>query len=191
MSTRGSIGVLANGILKLTYNHSDSYPESLGVALAEQLTDLLSRHDQTSLKALADCISVVDPDSKPTEAQKQKLAALADLNVSERSLDDWYCLTRNLQGELALVLEKVGIMCDGSDFPKDSLFCEWAYVANFDDMTLEVFKGFQTKQHSKGRFADPTCTEEYKPVKLVKTFKLDALLKPLMAKWIKTKIVTG
>lgn len=190
MGTRGSFGTLSNGTLKLTYNHWDSYPEGLGTDLAKQLVKLLEKHDQTSLKALADLVTVVDSDSKPTKEQIKKLSKWTDLNVSEKSTDDWYCVLRDLQGKLDVILEEAGFMVDGNDFPKESLFCEWAYVANFDDMTLEIYKGFQTAKHSKGRFADPACTEEYKPVKLVKTLKLDKDLVSNMTKFCKSKMVT-
>lgn len=191
MSTRGSFGTMSNGTLKLTYNHSDSYPEGLGVDLAKQLVKLMEKHDQTSLKTLADLITLVDDESKPNEEQIKKLSKWTDLNVGDQSNKDWYCVLRDTQGKLDVILEEVGFMNEGNDFPKDSLFCEWAYVANFDDMTLEVYKGFQTFKHNKGRFADPFCTTEYKPVKLVKTFKLDKDLVSNMTKFCKSKVVKG
>lgn len=185
MGTRGAYGFIADGEMKLAYNHWDSYPENLGRNIAKQLYELCTVHDSTSLKALAAAVTLVDGDTKPTKAQQKKLAKFADLTVSERTTEDWYCLLRNLQGDLARTLTDAGFMVDANDFPKDSLFCEWAYVANFDKMVLEVFKGFQTKQHKSGRFADPKCKDEYKPVKLVKTFKIDKNLPQEFESWVK------
>lgn len=38
------------------------------------------------------------------------------------------------------------ILHNSLDFIKDSLFCEWAYVIDFDTNTFEIFKGFNQEQ---------------------------------------------
>jgi hypothetical protein len=83
-------------------------------------------------------------------------------------------------------------MSDSSDFPADSLFCEWAYVFDIDNMKLEVYKGFQTKPHTKGRFAATTAQrdssasgETYYPVKLTKVFDVDKDLVANVTKYSK------
>lgn len=191
MGTRGAFGVFSDGELKLTYNHYDSYPTGLGNSIAKQIDSMMTRQSQATLKALALALHVVKRDGpKPTKAQIKKLKPWTDLGVSEQSTSDWYCLTRNLQGDLKAILEDAGVIVDGSDFPADSLFCEWAYVFNIDTMELEVYRGFQTKPHKKGRFADMKNMErpflgsdQYYPVKLVKTFKVDKSLVVNVAKW--------
>ena len=63
------------------------------------------------------------------------------------------------------------------------MFCEWAYLVNLDDQTLEVYQGFQDKPHNKGRFAPVEVTLDkviegpedgddrtYYPIALVKTY---------------------
>jgi hypothetical protein len=65
-------------------------------------------------------------------------------------------------------------LIDKSDFASDSLFCEYAYVVDLDNDTLELFRGFQEEPHDEGRFASAwKVTKEprhqYYPVKLVKT----------------------
>jgi hypothetical protein len=43
---------------------------------------------------------------------------------------------------------------NSKDFLLDSLFCEWAYILNFDEELFEVYKGFnQSQQIDKGRYA--------------------------------------
>lgn len=42
---------------------------------------------------------------------------------------------------------------DHHEFIEDSLWCEWAYIINLDDEVLEIYKGFQTRPHSNGRYA--------------------------------------
>lgn len=83
-----------------------------------------------------------------------------------------------------------GVMIDSAGFLADSLFCEWAYVINLDDCVLEVYRGFQSEPHSKGRYAAPSgCSvyylpardgcSVYHPVALVASLPLDDLPKKI------------
>lgn len=64
-------------------------------------------------------------------------------------------------------------------FAAESLFCEWAYVVDFDKGTFEVFEGFNEAPVPEGeRFHGATTDDPspgYYPVRLVKTYQLDAL----------------
>lgn len=64
-------------------------------------------------------------------------------------------------------------------FVGDSLFCEYAYVIDFDLGTFEVFKGFNKCPITKGRFISGApeliSDKEYHPVKLIKTYSLSKL----------------
>jgi hypothetical protein len=104
------------------------------------------------------------------------LSGFTDLGVSRRSDDDWYCLLRKTQGNPALIL-KSGYILDSSDFMADSLFCEWGYIANFDDNVLEVYRGFQHTKHNKGRYANMQTEKDsgYKPVALIGTIPFDLI----------------
>lgn len=182
MGTRGAMGVRVDGADKITYNHFDSYPDGLGESMVTDLRSILRDLGIEHLRKLAREVELVDGESAPTERHKAMLRHLADLSVSRKSEDDWYCLTRRLQGELAATL-KAGVMIDAHDFMSNSLFCEYAYIVNLDEETFEVYRGFQRPAHDKGRYAnaprDMADVErqrsmgfEYWPVALIATFPL-------------------
>jgi hypothetical protein len=176
MGTRGCWGYVIDGEPKLTYNHWDSYPSGLGVEIVAHV----QRHtdDLDALRKQVRALRLVGKDDKPTPGERDQLAGHADLNVSTGSLDEWYVLLRNLQGDPDGTLA-AGYMIDSRDFPTDSLFCEWAYVIDLDAEMLEVYRGFQEEPHV-GRFApegfipksEPWQRTTYWPVKMVAAFAL-------------------
>lgn len=69
------------------------------------------------------------------------------------------------------------ILIDKSNFAKDSLFCEWAYVVDLSKNTFEVYEGFNKSEldESERFFPIQDQGSEYYPVKLLKSFNLDDL----------------
>lgn len=173
MGTRGLVGVRIDGVDKLTYNHFDSYPSGLGQEIVEYLRNVSDMEEEIEK---ARKLQLVQEGDKPSRKDMKKYIKYADLNVGSRKANDWYCLLRNLQGDLPALLN-AGVMIDSAEFINDSLFCEWGYIVNFDDMILEVYKGFQQKAHSNGRYASVAGTPDrgYYPCALVKTFHLNNL----------------
>ncbi len=151
MGTRGAVGFRLDGKDYVAYNHFDSYPEGLGVEVLRDIKELLKGTGLNSLPALVKRLKVFSENKKPTKKDIKALAKYTDLSVSNKSTSDWYCLTRNLQGNLRGYLE-AGYMPDSREFLADSLFCEWAYIVNLDDNTLEVYKGFNSNPNGAGRF---------------------------------------
>ena len=116
-------------------------------------------------------LQLIDVRKKPTQEHIEMCASTTNLTVSDRSKDDYYCLLRDCQGDLNKYLE-IGLMPDDSEFIKDSLFCEYAYIINLDNKTIEFYCGFKTKPHNKGRYASAVPNEDgYYPCALVKTYK--------------------
>lgn len=174
MSTRGIMGFRVGGKDYLTYNHSDSYPSCLGRSMGEFCKKIRSTPD--GIQRIAEKIRkirlVSDNGGKdaPTEADVKRLKKHSNMNVSGRSLTEWYVLLRALQGDPQATID-AGVMTDDRDFMNDSLFCEWAYVVDFDDQTLEVYQGFQEKRHKKGRYAKSRASDSgYYPVALFAVF---------------------
>lgn len=156
IGTRGIVGVIVDKTAKTSYNHYDSYPEGLGTQVLLSLRTVAAAKDaregwaEITRQARAVRMIKDGPEAeKPTDADKAALAEYLDTRVSEGTADDWYALTRHLQGKLLGMLQ-AGYMVDAEDFPRDSLFCEWGYVLNLDEGTFEVYKGFIKEPHDDG-----------------------------------------
>ena len=67
-------------------------------------------------------------------------------------------------------------MIDSQNFIKNSLFCEWGYIINLDDNTLEIWKGFQQKSQKNNRYGCEKW-EGYYPCKNIKKIKLEEIKK--------------
>lgn len=160
MSTRGATGFVADGKWYVTYNHSSSYPSWLGMRVLEFCKEIT---DWEKVKKNVCKVNLVDENSKPTPYQIRKYKKYANTRVSEQTLYDWYCLLRDLQG--AGILREVADgnvshMIDGHTFLKDSLFCEWAYIIDLDEMVLRVYKGFN-KERDTNSTLPPDIAHDY------------------------------
>jgi len=182
MSTRGTIGFRLKGKDKITYNHFNSYPESLGC----KMFDFVRNTSNDKLKEIACEIILVNQDEAVTPEQRAEVrkasmvsgVQIIDTTVSEQSEEDWYCVLRNTQGNLAVYRDSdLKYMINSNDFMHDSLFCEWAYVINCDDKTLEIYEGFNSNKDAAGRYAcrKRQTDSEYCGVKLVVSFPLDVV----------------
>ncbi len=154
MGTRGAWGFVINDNARLTYNHFDSYPEGLGsdiLAWARQVSDW----DKVKQQAMD--LHMVNEQESPTEEEALKVAEFSDSGVSTGQ--DWYAALRKCQGDPDATLRS-GYMTENSEFPLDSLFCEWAYLIDLDKGVFEVYQGFQTEVPTAGRWAGRPTAEE-------------------------------
>ena len=126
MSTRGFVGYKLNGKIKGWYNHSDSYPDGLGLTLLEQV---YCKYSWDEIKAFFKRLKLV----------KQHKGGGDSIYEAHKSVYDenWRTASVTLQ--------------DGSEFIKDGLFCEYGYVFDLDSLVkkLLLFEGFG-KGPSKG-----------------------------------------
>ena len=79
---------------------------------------------------------------------------------------------------LDMILSKgVRLLVNNEGFAKDSLFCEWAYVVDLDENTLEVYQGFNKQPLKEGErfFPVDTPNAEYHPVRFVGSVSLTDL----------------
>ena len=137
MSTRGFIGLVAEGVTRAVYNHSDSYPSWLGVRMVQFVHD-------ANLAELAPKVAQLVPvkeDDKPSPTQLADLKARGfwqDVSTG----DDWYAALRAAQGSLYGYLEagyfpefNAQRVISGGD-----AFIEWGYLVNLDTEQLEVYE---------------------------------------------------
>ena len=182
MGTRGICGFFANGELKISYNHFDSYPSALGNDCLEHAKWMSrSKDDLRWNKEAVKRIRLVNEDQPVTNQDITDYDQYADLSVSTSSPKDWYCLLRRLQGKTKETLE-AGIMLDAGRFPEDSVFCEWGYIINLDDEVFEIYRGFQKEPHTDGRFShlrnfvnETYDGEVYYPIRLIEAIPFSKL----------------
>ena len=138
MSTRGAWGIQTTNTIKAMYNHFDSYPEGLGVRVLRSLQVL--NFDNLKQKLLN--LTWLEGENTTDEELINRYRKFSDNDVSTKSLNELYVLFRHLQDPIALhfiASGEVQHLPDSADFLKDALFCEWAYIINFDDNTLDVY----------------------------------------------------
>lgn len=165
MSTRGSYGFRLNKTDYMTYNHYDSYPRCLGDDILTEIKLFQNNYDFSNKNFGISWIEFIKD-----KAKKVKL-------VEEIVVDP-------TRGKCIIFEIQSGQYLNGSEeFLKDSLFCEYAYILNFDREVLEFYKGFNKNPRARGRYAkyqrnpykNETVPNEYWGVRLVRTYPLDDL----------------
>jgi len=188
MGTRGALVLIGNEAVRTVYNHYDSYPGGLGYDVLTWLRAVLKfdvEGEEQARKAIASLAPV--PDREPTAEDIARLAEFHDPDVS--SGRDWYALLRKTQGDISAML-RAGYYEPAEEFPLDSLFCEWAYVVDFDARTFDVYQGFQKTPPTAGRWVGAARIEapegiegKYYPVNRIASFSFDDLPVELDGTW--------
>jgi hypothetical protein len=182
MGTRSAVIIFQDQKAKGYYNQYDGYPSGVGAEVLDEIKKI--DEVENGWKQFADKfrnVKLIDENTKPSlEVQeKYKAAGFCNLNVSNQSSEDWYCLLRELQGGAYLPAIMSGAlehMVDGSNFVSDSLFCEYAYVIDLDKMVIEFYKGGQHKKQKGNRFGEKQ-SEGYFPVGKVGEIALTGISK--------------
>jgi hypothetical protein len=151
MSTRSAIGFRMNGKDALMYCHSDGYPTHMGKNVYNQIKGMIR---EWGIDGIKDSVRHL---RKVTHSK----------NLTNKDIE----LLRDLQGDLTATLAE-GIILTQNDFIKDSLCCEWAYIFNLDNVTLEIYKGFQKTRPKKSRYRMAKPREGYYACELVGTIHL-------------------
>lgn len=167
MGTRGCYGFRKNGADKLTYNHFDSYPDCLGYTMVK----FCKATSISELNEIFDKLILVNESAKHTAEQIKEYKQYYDGNVSRKTVEDWYCLLRNAQGDLDAYKNGLKYMIDNCGFIKDSLLCEYAYIINLDTEQLEFWVGYQDKPDIYNRYGVERDGAYY-PCKMIAHYSL-------------------
>ena len=179
MTTQGLIGFRLNQADKLIYNHADSHPDTLGLKILRELRDV--ENWNVVLDRIEELVLI------PEERLLGNHTSMAETEIRRAFPDREYkCVPKNvydlyqpLQGTLQPYLDgKLMFLPDASDFIHNSLHCEWAYIANLDSETFEIWKGLQTKPDSENRYGTEHDRMAYYPCQMIKEYDLHNLPEP-------------
>ena len=169
MGTRHQIAIQINGEYKVAqYGQWDGYPSGQGLEV------LWFLRDQMDEKIFVNNLRNVH---QLTEWERDTLFDRGEDNVLKRLFPEfdrdtsWQILPIIQRGNCFRIINQI-------TFAADSLFCEWAYVIDFDKRTFEVYQGFNKEPLTpEDRFYELREYEElpYHGVKLVKSWSLDGL----------------
>ena len=184
MGTRSLTVVVHNNEVKVAqYGQWDGYPKGQGKTLLSFLKD--ASKVETLKHLLPKVRFQTQEDIKEqTEFLKSIGCENGWMNIEQGKLfrNKYPMHHRDVGGEildLILLLKDSNeiILTDAYYFAADSLWCEWAYVVDFDKNTFEVYAGLNSEEISKEDrfFSLYKKGEKYKPVKLFMSFSLDEL----------------
>lgn len=182
MGTRHLIAAKIDGVYKLAqYGQWDGYPEGQGVGVLDFLVNEMDMAAFTA--ALRNCRFI---GQEEVNAELVKFGAdpndhytirLPDYDRFSEAHPEW---SRDTGAKILEFIQSSGGcgLRSSLDFAADSLFCEWAYVLDFDTMKFEVYEGFnKTPLTEKDRFffLEPKAEDGYHPVRLRASWSMEAL----------------
>lgn len=181
MGTRHLIAVQLDGELRVAqYGQWDGCPEGHGSDLVGILKGV--DHEELKRKIRASTWATYDEITEAYKKAGHDGSQWVSLDVQQKFEEMMPALNRNLGAKvLRIIMESPdGIkLRDAKGFAGECVFCEWAYVVDFDNGMLEVFKGFQKRPTTGERFSDVESRDAgYFPVALVKKYPIASLPEP-------------
>ena len=157
------------------YGQWDGYPAGAGM----YVRDFLATHDHKELKRkLNNCHWITEEEVNQFNADVEaySIANPGDFYPIAKTHPE---VSRDIGAailDLVYNSNKPVALQDSRAFAGDSLYCEWAWVINFKNNTLEVYRGFNKQTPVLGVFEgaelDTDTAMGYKPITLIKTFSL-------------------
>lgn len=188
MGTRNLTIVFMDGEYRVAqYGQWDGYPEGQGLTFLQFIRDQMNEKDFRN--ALSN-IKYIDAEKLQRMWLDYGMYEDGSIKISDadRFRQAYPEFSRDTGAEILTMIQndRIASNCleDSLTFAADSLFCEWAYVVDFDKRTFEVYKGFNKIPLEKSdRFYFLREYESevkysgkcYHGVKLAKEFNLDDL----------------
>jgi hypothetical protein len=185
MGTRHLICVFKDGGYRVAqYGQFDGYPEGHGLGVLDFLTKEMDK--DLFLQKLNNVSFGTEEELhdqwQECGADNSGLVGFDVANLHEKIYPE---NSRNTGSRILSIIQnstKTLLLDNSLAFAGDSLFCEWAYVIDFDKNTFEVYKGFNKSpvdecERFYGLNDGIECYsgDKYYPVKLVASFDLDNL----------------
>ena len=98
MGTRGSLGFICEDKEYLNYNHFDSYPDGLGEEVLDFIVDINKENGWEQFKKNGKNVIKLEGDRVTDTEIQEKYRKYSNLGVSEKTLEDPYCLFRDIKG---------------------------------------------------------------------------------------------
>lgn len=181
MGTRHLTCVIKDGKYKIAqYGQWDGYPEGQGIGVLSFLRDSMNRELFEKKLNNVSWLTKEELEKRWIMAGADPADELVSLDIAANFAILYPENSRDTGADVLNIVhdrkESVKLV-NSIGFAKDSLFCEWAYVIDLDNDTLEVYRGFnRTPLVKNDRFFFLQEDDvEYYPVKLVITFALDNL----------------
>lgn len=171
MGTRSLIAAQIGGEYKVAqYSQWDGYPSGQGITILNFLRNV---NIENLKRAISECKWIT---KEEIDSINENIRMLPSGYEWQK---DYPELSRDTGGDIFNVILFSGKrkLKNDIDFAKDSLFCEWAYVVDFDKGTFEVYEGCNQRPLKEAdRFYSADCDENgYYPVVIVKEYRIDNL----------------
>lgn len=181
MGTRNLTAVFIDGKYKVAqYGQFDGYPEGQG---AKCLTFLRDKMDEDKFKEQVRKLYFASEEELDTLWEKNggdiALGTMPN-DRYERYTQDYPQLNRCTAARVLEMIQdgKVHFLRDSITFAADGLFCEWAYVIDFDKRMFEVYLGSNKNpltENDRFYFLKDYESDAYHGVKLLAAWSLDDL----------------
>lgn len=170
MATQGFISFVTDGVEKMAYIGSDSYPTGVGLRTLQWLREAAT--DLPRLRAQVAALRIVELNDVPTAEDIRKVEATG---VRMGHDIDWGELLYRTEGHADQMLTAgVAIDATGSQYGEEAA---WGYVIDLDQSRLEVYRSKRPgARHNPGRYTTPEDPDgDELGVTLLRSWSLKAL----------------
>ena len=181
MGTRHLIMAVKDGKTRLAqYGQWDGYPSGQGVDVLKFVSSKQRRAKLSKVLDKVQFLTQADLDRGYEKVGVQKGAFGLNKKQSDSFNRMFPLLSRDHGANILTLLLSADKpqLVNSEEFAGDSLFCEWAYVIDFDKQTFEVYKGFNTSEpldkHDRF-FGTKNDNKKYYPIKMIADWKFDEI----------------
>ena len=160
---RGTIGFIYRDKFSLSYNNQNSDPDNLGGDVLDLIIRINKEKGWKVFKEHSLNLKNIDTADENMLKKYEKYSSPGNSKIfSDIISTEW--LIEMYEG-------KIQDYIIDNQFIKESLYCEYGYIINLDNMKLEYYLGDQEKPQKNNRFGN-TIIDGYYPCRLVCNFDI-------------------